>query len=448
MKRVLFKGKPFYIPEGIAIDDAIPVMNKAYAHSNIAEQIWKDNGTEVAQITKAGEYNIKWLNDESKIYILPDQFFEKTYQKHEIEEERISQFPILGIGYGDQPYFPGRTDTNFIYSQWNTLPSENDNIPWLTDEGDFKFIIMQTGPNSYLEKKFERLHWTGDQDAIYDYSDLVSDVSDYSDPVVGFDGYFWFNDCLYSIEFYWELIFCYAASQECIPGIDCDCDYTHFIAEGTTWLERRDRTYDSFIVDDITGTILQTSVDHRIQQVIYTGLAQSYNDDRCVRSYTNFSTGLDLWVDAGHTYQDPSGEYHFAYIWTDFSWDDDIEIRNLTVDNDTIEIFRAPRWPLPGGYTTYAINCAIYPFAGTIAVCYCWTFMTNEYTSFTRYGLYFQGTHQYLDVNLPNDYDVYADIWGLGERNLVAYVIGVTLTEKEDQSGNEAFDTLNVMSED
>lgn len=408
MKRVLFKGKPFYIPEGIAIDDAIPVMNKAYAHSNIAEQLWKDNQTEVAQVTRAGEYSIKWMEGESKIYIASEiaPFIEER-EKYRIKQSmRITPILSFPVGVGSWSYIDGVIDRVVRYEDYDYDMFNEYTL--ITTETSFMTIPYGTDRYFYLYENNDieilRLLPVGEE-SVYD---TASTTTSYSYPV---------GNWIWQHEFAQRQCFGpfggYVIRPPLIttgPGFNIFPDGTYCYYDDqwqgykpTDWYITRATHELRTIAETVLGGLL-SATHHQVYTWDYdfidtidletfynTYVLPSYPGTTCARPYGSYDvyardsasvtsrSGEQLFYQDGRAWTSPDGTRHTAFLWIVYHGYNTNFTYHLTVDGNSWQL---ESMRLVNGHEVdliFPTNCEIFDVYGSPFVVFAYEKLLSIY---------------------------------------------------------------------
>lgn len=427
MKRVLFKGRIFYIPENIGVDEAVPIMNRAYAHSNLAEEMWKDAGTEIAQVTRAGEYTIKLLSDGIKIYLSPDFF--TTEEPFDIitERETVEKKYHLAIctGYRGWEYTGIYGDGHF--SLENILPSENDNFLMPTEE-TFLVIDQRINPDQIEHREYQQIPWVG-REAVSggDYHDFHYAYHYYT----GFKTWNLHNLACKVVDTE-EVIICTAY---CVGGLDpynccpCTCVREDFITPADPPIEWViDEYYHTWLQDDETGSKLQQATRHTHQDLIFHGLESGFTDDQCAASLEWSQEGDRVYYKSNTKWDAPDGNTYLFYAWGLKQFPSALVTYKITINDRTWDIFTGLDFPHDGYYDVTCTYCQIHADGNTPVFCYC--YLTRKQhadpPNYAFFGIIVNGVHESMVLDNPTPF--FSDLWGYGDFSGRVYPIVSTNT--------------------
>lgn len=477
MKRTLFKGVPVYIPEDVEIDTAIPIMNRAYAHSKLAEQMWKEAKTEVAQLTRAGQYTLKWLNEEIKIYLSSQLAFGSTDKRIVSIKEDLSFEPRLA--------FLDSTAAWDLSSYIFSIHSENSYLPLPGNVREMQFDeeryfeSYNESPEKLVEITFKRLERVGEftiggglvgsnySRTIIDWTRYIKDSELYYRQCFDSYGHSVIRDPLITLG----------------PGMDIrygdyscynDDEWDFYNADEIIETRVKNETYE---IDD-DGEVLQSSTAaltyHEVFETIGTYVVPDNYDTQwgiypefaghCSRPDGTYdiitttegtdttSTGIAIYCNIGTSWTDPVGTHHRAYLWIREPENGD-SILLLTVNDITWEMTTKNFISDGFGYNpeVYEYQCDIFNFNGSPVVIYSYIeihgYPTTDY-QVLQSGMVWQGE---IYRNEPIiHYDLYSrDLYTADGYHISQYMTAIGMERKDitTEVGNAFFNHLTYLDD-
>lgn len=406
MKRAVFKGYPVYIPDQLELDDVIVVVHNAACKADLQVQAWKDGDIDVGQVGKAGQYVIKWLNDEATIHILPDVIPYRV-RHAPTEWNDLWEFkPVLAIKLCETDSYPAQ-EIGSIHSE---LPIPDEGYYYWDKEKEL--LIYVSDATYHLPQlhhtRHIKLEHVGDPWALYDtrYTEWHYDLVDAGIILAHEFAYRIWHDPFGHVFYLDPLIF--NGTNEWGKDDGYSADPYHYTRMDRCWaFEQR---YTNTIEDN--GTVLQLSADgirqecelefvknYKIPDDLINDLWPEEMREKCVynpgtyrvyerKNWAVSTFGNEVWLEWGEVWDDPRGQHHRAYIWIEYdqggsAW------YYLTVDDKTWLLEAWPYDPYdPPDF--YCECCDIYKYRGDMVVVFAYFTFPDKSQEKIKYGLVYK----------------------------------------------------------
>jgi hypothetical protein len=427
VNRIMFKGYPVYIPDQVNVDDAIPMIQAATRRADLQVETWKDNALDVAQVAKAGQYVIKWLNDQATIHILPEAFPVRRHEAPVGWQDLWEYRPVLAINlYEEEQYWP-LEPVGMIYSEL-ILPSQESHLYWPEDRQTFEYV---TDSQHHLPQLHHIRHilleHVGDDNGVYQTSNSSTGYSQIPSD--------WILDTEFAYVDHWDPFgnhFVYP------PRIFGGLPYEpktrarqmiktvrHTIHAGAFGLSGADTTTTNWDFEFIENYRIEEDLrndfwpEEYIERCVYN--PGTYRIHEKTDQYQTFG-GRQVYLEYGETWTDPQGGNHAAFLYHEYLMGGASFLSysfNLSVDGKSWHLYSAGYNPNDPVDDIYADVCKIYELHGQMVVVWSFTFFPDNAPQQIYYGIVWKGALYQMPVFDGDGYGSYRrhDVFGSREEH-------------------------------
>lgn len=412
MKKTFFKGYPVYLPDQVELDDVITVVHGACARASLQVDTWKENDIDVAQVNKAGQYAIKWLNGQASIYIHPDVAPYRV-RKAPTEWSDLWEFrPVLAIKLCDETQYWPRIPGGAVYSEL-IVPSEESSLYWPEDRTSFEYVKDAEYHLPQLHHvRHTELEHVG-EDVLYSSSNTVenytpadsgiifSDEFSYIDHWDAYGNHFILNPLIFGGRPYTDKDRCTVWTTTKHRYIK-DEDGTVLVSGGYNTVRNYELEFveNYKIPDDLYNDMWPEEL---IAQCVYNpGTYRVYDRDQEPAIFT----GSAVYLEVGEAWTDANGQRHTSFLWHEYRYGGGSNYEtyrfNLTVDGHTWTLKSAGYDPYDPPDDIYAFTCAIYQIHGMPVTVYSYLTFPDSGMEEVNYGIVWKGAH-YQTPPFDND---------------------------------------------